>query len=124
MMTCWAQQPDDRPYFDEIVTTIYNYTEVITGYHDISFNPFKSTDNLIDVRLQGAAGMAQNYSRTTELLERQLDHNKMLIPYTMLILKECVGQGMKELLLPIDECIGRKRYVMYHEKTTLQRQQQ
>ena len=102
MMRCWDKVPDERPSFSDIVTTIYKYNDVIAVYHDISFNPFKSTDNLADHGTK-AADADQYFSKKlsksklgAELLEKQLDCDKMLIPYTMLKLKECVGQGMKK----------------------------
>ena len=81
MMKCWAKQPDGRPSFSDIVISISKYTEVIAGYLDINFNPFKSTDNRM-------------MNRISSSIIRELSSN-MLIPYTRLKLMECVGQGMR-----------------------------
>ena len=55
MMKCWSKEPDDRPPFTEIVTTISKYTECIAGYLDVNFNPFKSTHDLTNTDSPAAA---------------------------------------------------------------------
>ena len=44
-MKSWAKNPEDRPSFSDVVTTISSYTETIAGYLDINFNPFESTSD-------------------------------------------------------------------------------
>lgn len=94
MMWCWAKQPDERPRFSDIVTTISKYTEIIVCYQlDINFNPFKSTDILTHDSTNNPNIQDSTDNERDEHLEKQLDSQKMLIPLARLKLKECIGQG-------------------------------
>ena len=79
MMNCWAKQPDKRPLFNSIVTTISKYTEVIAGYLDINFNPFKSTyTNTTSASADGplSPDYKEDIMMSAEELAKQLDSNK------------------------------------------------
>ena len=85
MMSCWAKQPDERPSFSDIVTSISNYTEVIAGYLDINFNPFKSMYNQFGNEATGgvtnapdSADLKNNILQaSTKLLTQQMDADRM-----------------------------------------------
>lgn len=42
MEKCWCTNPNKRPAFNEIATTLSGYTETLAGYLDMNFNPFVS----------------------------------------------------------------------------------
>ncbi len=44
MKQCWAESPEDRPTFSDLVENVSEYTEKIAGYLDINlYNPFTAT---------------------------------------------------------------------------------
>lgn len=77
MMSCWAKQPNERPCFSDIVTTISNYTEAIAGYLEVNFSPFSSTYNLAVSQAANSAAVldspdTQAMTVSSELPSRQL----------------------------------------------------
>ena len=83
MMSCWAEQPNDRPNFNNIVTNISNYAEAIAGYLNLNcFNPFKSTHSLYDnaaaiTTIPSSPCYEKDVLDSTELLEQQSPSNKV-----------------------------------------------
>lgn len=81
MKTCWAKECEKRPFFSDIVTTIANYTEVIAGYLDVNFNPFKSAHDVSNYQEIGADIMDSTDNEkdvliSAGLLAKQLETNK------------------------------------------------
>ena len=60
MRKCWEMAPHDRPSFKDLHTNTSKYTERITGYLEMEYNPFAGVKSTVDKETEEEEGEVES----------------------------------------------------------------